>query len=437
MKIKDKYTIAFQFNKGSTLIKRYILRSNIVDYSTYGSFAKKLEKIISDGKNSKSNEWQSLLADFNQFRPDFINATGPFYLNPEKISQSKVVFDKNPNSYLKDVVKFDKIYVYNGDVSSLTPLVLNNKIDYLTHVFPAGTMQTFESMGVKFIKLSGRDGIALYYNHLKKPLNNEKVRQAIAYIIDREEVGKLAVPGVTKGVKYITGIGKTMTEAWVDEIGELNLYKPSHNKAKTLLSEAGLTQKNGKWYFNDNKFTLKIQAPVGWSDAAIAAKNIAEQLSAFGIETVFKGIQSSQRVPNISKGDFDLALSFWGTGQPHPKFAYEGPLLYSNIKASGPGIGFDMVQETGRGKINFEELIEDSALGWDIDKQKEIITKIAHGFNETLPILPIYTKESKNVTGANIRSKWPEFDSPIYNNPPGVDNFAIILILRGTLEPIN
>ena len=437
VEIVNDAVIRFHMKSPSSLIQRMILRENIVDYATYGTFADRLADMIENGEERGSSSWSELSADFNQFRPTFVNATGPYYLDPDKVYASRLELWKNENSYLADVVKFDKVYVYNGDVADLTPLVLNGEIDYLTHVFPAGTNAAFQARGIEFIQTPGMDGLAIYFNHNHPQLGIREVRQALAYAIDREEVGALALPGVTQGVEWVTGIGNSMLEAWVEDPSGLIRYEYNIDKAGQLLESAGFTKKKNTWFTPEGKrFELTIQAPVSWSDAAVAAESIADQLTAFGIKTTFTGIESSQREPNIARGDFDMALSFWGTGKPHPKYAYEGPLLYSNNRAQGPGIGFDLEQMTSQGKVNLEDLVINSAEGWDIEEQKRQISDLVYAFNETLPILPVYVKSPKNVTGAGIRSEWPDFSDPIFQNSPGDDNFAVISILRGTLKPM-
>lgn len=432
--VVDDTTVEFGIKNPTPLFTRNVLRKPIVDYKTYGEYAEKTADLLKKGKVEDSSEWKNLVADFNAFRPTMVNASGPYYLDPEKINQASIVMPLNTNSFLADEMVFDTLTIYNGDVPDLTPLVLSGQMDYLTHVFPASSMQAFERAGYSFIQLPGVDGLAIYFNHALEPLNDVRVRQAIAHVVDRDRIGKLALPGVTVGVKYLTGLGDGMAEAWVD-IEKLNPYKLDHEKAAQLLREAGLTNRNGQWFLpNGKQFSLTLQCPSGWADASTAASEAAQQLTAFGIKTDFKGIESTQRMPNIVEGKFEMAMSFFGTGQPHPMYAYEGPLLASNTTSGGVGISFPLVQETSMGTVDFSDLLNKSIQGWDIDAQKEIISKIAVAFNETLPIVPLYMKESKHLTSNGFRTVWngPE---ELYKNSAGDDNFVVYQLLHGMIEP--
>jgi peptide/nickel transport system substrate-binding protein len=432
--ILDDTNIEFGIENPTPLFTRNVLRKPIVDYKTYGSFAEKTADLLDRGLAEDSSEWKNLIADFNAFRPEMVNASGPYYLDPAKISQASIEMPLNPNSFLADKMEFDTLTIYNGDVPDLTPLVLSGQMDYLTHVFPASSMQAFERAGYSFVQLPGVDGLAIYFNHAIEPLDDVRVRQAIAHVVDRERIGKLALPGVTVGVTYLTGLGDGVAEAWVD-IDKLDLYELDTDKAAKLLREAGLSNRNGQWYLPNGKpFTLSLQCPSGWADASTAASEAAQQLSSFGIKTDFMGIESTQRTPNIVEGKFEMAMSFFGTGQPHPMYAYEGPLLASNTSSGGVGISFPLVQETSMGKVDFRELMNKSIEGWDTDAQKAAISKIAVAFNETLPIVPLYMKESKNLTSDGLRTVWngPE---ELYKNSAGDDNFVVYQLLHGMIEP--
>ena len=428
--------VSFSVKTPTSLIIRQVLRKPMVDYATYGEFADKLQALIDEGKTEESEEWTALSEEFNNFRPAFVNATGPFYMDTDSISESCIELKKNENSFLADVVKFDKVLVYNGDVAELTPLVLNYEVDFLTHVFPAASVATFEGMGYEMIQAHGKDGIALYFNEAVAPLDQKAVRQAIAYIIDRDRVGEVALPGTTVGNKYITGLADSITEVWVD-VDKLNPYALDHEKAAELLEQSGMSKHDdGQWYLADGKqFTLSIQCPTTWSDGSTASMEMAQELTAFGIKTNVDGIDSTMRQTNINDGEFQIAISFFGSAQPHPMYAYETPLLLSNVNAP-KGLSFPMVQETEScGTVDLNELLVESTAGWDVDAQKAAIEKIALTINETVPYLPIYAKNSKYISSRGLLTDWGTDDS-LYLNSAGDDSYVVIKLLRGEIAPI-
>ena len=219
----------------------------MVDYKTYGEYADKVQALVDAGKDATSDEWNALATEFSAFRPEYVNATGPFYLDPANVTESSVELLLNETSFLADTVNFGKVVVYNGDVAALTPLVLNGEVDFLTHQFPATSLDTFSGMGYKIMQVDGVDGLAIYFNEAVAPLAIKEVRQAIAYVVDRNRVGELALPGVTRGTEYITGLGDAMAEQWLDT-SKLIAYPVDLEKAAELLTSVGMTNKDGQWY---------------------------------------------------------------------------------------------------------------------------------------------------------------------------------------------
>lgn len=428
--------ISVGIKEETTMLFYYVLRKPMVDHETYGEFSDKVKDLLADGKDEDSAEWEEVANDFLNFRPEKVNATGPYYLDAANISQSNIELPKNEKSFLSDKVNFDKIVVYNGDVADLTPLVLNKEVDYLTHQFPASSMEGFIDAGYETIQLPGVDGLAMYINGAVEPLDQKEVRQALAYVINRDLVGEFALPGVTRGTKYLSGLGDVTTEDWVDT-SKLIDYSVDLEKAEELLIEAGLSKKDNKWYLeNGSQFKLSIQAPTTWSDAATAASEIESQLTSFGISTTFDGIDPNSRQANIEDGKFDLALSFFGSAMPHPTFGFENPLLLSNANVT-KGMSYPMQQETTlAGKVDLKELITSARQGWDTDAQKEKVESIVYTINETVPYIPIYTKWSLNLSSNGLRTDWGS-DDELYQNSAGDDNFTVIKILNGELKPTN
>jgi len=59
-------------------------------------------------------------------------------------------------------------------------------------------------------------------------------------------------------------------------------------------SRRGRGGRNRRAASSGKAFELTLQCPSGWADASTAATEAAQQLTAFGIKTVFQGIESTQ-----------------------------------------------------------------------------------------------------------------------------------------------
>ncbi len=119
---------------------------------------------------------------------------------------------------------------------------------------------------------------ALFLNNAVEPLNNEKVRQAICYAIDKDSINTFVAGG--NG----TLIGSAMLPTLKDYYVELNdVYGTAANqeKAKALLAEAGY----------ENGFDLSITVPSNYAFHMQTAEVAVEQLKAVGIKATINAVE--------------------------------------------------------------------------------------------------------------------------------------------------
>jgi peptide/nickel transport system substrate-binding protein len=143
------------------------------------------------------------------------------------------------------------------------------------------------------VTLGGTEGkTILAINNKRKPLDNLKVRQAIAYAIDRKAV----IDGAMSG--YGTPIGSHLTPndpGYVDLTGQ---YPHDPEKAKQLLKEAGVT--------TPLNLTLTLPPPKYARDGG---EIIAAELAEVGIEAKIENVEWAQWLSNVFGGkNFDLTI---------------------------------------------------------------------------------------------------------------------------------
>jgi glutathione transport system substrate-binding protein len=119
-------------------------------------------------------------------------------------------------------------------------------------------------------------------NVLHKPFDNPKVRQAIAYAINKEALAKVAFAGyaspaegvVPKGVEYAVNLG-----AWPYDVA----------KAKQLLTEAGYP----------NGFETELWSAYNHTTASKVTQFLQQQLQQIGIRTKITLLEAGQRVEKV------------------------------------------------------------------------------------------------------------------------------------------
>jgi len=122
----------------------------------------------------------------------------------------------------------------------------------------------------------------LSMNVQQKPFDNPKVRQAIAYAINKEALGKVAFNGyatpaegvVPQGVEYAVNLG-----AWPYDL----------SKAKQLLTEAGYP----------NGFETELWSAYNHSTAGKVTQFLQQQLQQIGIRTKITLLEAGQRVEKV------------------------------------------------------------------------------------------------------------------------------------------
>ena len=210
-----------------------------------------------------------------------------------------------------------------------------------------------------------------------------------------------------------------------------------------MLQEAGWTKDGDTWMTPAGEpAEFELSFPSEFADWSAAGQNIAEQLTAFGIRIIPRGVTFTQHPVDVNQGKFQLAIRAWGSSNnPHPHFSFWQDLFFHNILAindGGQGMNFPMVQQTESvGEVDFERLVVESAEGLDEEAQRDNIATIAKAFNELLPIIPTFERYGNNAALEGVRVQaWPADDDPLLQNSPYADGIVTILMLTGGLKPV-
>src|SRR6266496_1119353 len=156
----------------------------------------------------------------------------------------------------------------------------------------------------------------LSMNTQQKPFDNSKVRQAIAYAINKDALAKVAFNGyaeaaqgvVPQGVEYAVKIG-----AWPQDLA----------KAKQLMTEAGYP----------NGFETELWSAYNHSTAGKVTQVLQQQLQQVGIRTKITLLEAGQRVEKVESwqdpatAPVRLYYVGWSTSTGEADWALR-PLLY-------------------------------------------------------------------------------------------------------------
>lgn len=79
-------------------------------------------------------------------------SAGPYVLEPQNISDARVLLVRNPGGLNADIVRFDQVVLWNGETEAVTPLVAGGQLWYATHGFPPVTEAFFVQRGLDIIR---------------------------------------------------------------------------------------------------------------------------------------------------------------------------------------------------------------------------------------------------------------------------------------------
>ena len=201
--------------------------------------------------------------------------TGP-YKFVSRTAQESVELEKFAD-YWGTPANIDKVtYKINENVEGLIMGLESGALDLVSHLT---STQTAELNKDNFNIEQGTMNLvqALYLNNAKAPFDNEQVRQALCYAVDRQGVLDMAFDG------YGFPIGSNVFPAFTKYYDEslTDYYKPDTAKAKELLAQAGYP----------DGFDMVITVPANYQPHCDTAEVIAEQLKEVGINATLNKVE--------------------------------------------------------------------------------------------------------------------------------------------------
>lgn len=168
-------------------------------------------------------------------------------------------------------------------------LVMNlngGSIDLCAHLTSAQASQLNQSFQV----LEGTMNLvqAIYLNNQAKPFDNQMVRQALCYAIDRQGIMDMVADG--HGTAVGSSIYPAFTKYFLPEL--VDKYPHSVEKAKELLAQAGYP----------DGFDMTISVPNNYQPHMDTAEVVAEQLREAGINVTIQPVEWSTWLDTIYNG---------------------------------------------------------------------------------------------------------------------------------------
>ncbi len=200
--------------------------------------------------------------------------TGPFRFVSRSV-QENVILEKH-EAYYGTPARLSRVtYKIFEDITALFTALEGGSLDLAAHL----STDQVNNLTNGYQVLEGTMNLvqAIYLNHKVAPFDNEKVRQALCYAVDVDQLLQLTAEGhgTKLGSSMYPAFGKYFDPTLADA------YPHDVEKAKQLLKEAGYA----------DGFSFTITVPSNYQPHVDAAVVLVEQLKAVGITAGIKQVE--------------------------------------------------------------------------------------------------------------------------------------------------
>ena len=218
--------------------------------------------------------------------------TGPYKFVSRSV-QENIIFEKF-DEYWGDPAFVKKVTckIYENP-TTLIAAMNAGAIDLAPHL----TLDQIAGLGDKYMVLEGSMNLvqALYLNNARKPFDDVRVRKAICYAIDIDEILQLTSEG--HGSKLGTSIYPAFKKYFDESL--VGMYPHSKEEAKKLLEEAGYP----------NGFAMSVTVPSNYTPHVNVGQVIVRQLQDVGIKAELKEVEWNSWLTDVYSGrDFDSTV---------------------------------------------------------------------------------------------------------------------------------
>ncbi len=301
--------------------------------------------------------------------------SGPFKLVEWKKDQA-LTLEKNENYFKEGKPYLDKV-VWRSipDETSRTTALRNKEIDIVLQVSPKDVALLGKEEGLKVESVTGTYWEYLGLNVTEGPLADKKVRQAIAWAIDREALNNV----IKFGQASVLTNGPIPPGHWAHN--EEAVY-PNRDleKAKALLKEAG--------YENGLSLTLKTSPN---KPQVQAGQVIKQQLEEVGINVELLSQEKSVFFEALGKKDFEMAVVGWVGFVDPDEFLYN--IFYTD----------KLYNQQGYSNKELDALLDQGRTTMDQNERAEIYKKAQTIIAEDAPMVFLYANPQTSAMVESVQ----------------------------------
>jgi peptide/nickel transport system substrate-binding protein len=287
-----------------------------------------------------------------------------------------------------------------ADTNALQAELRSGRVDIAplpTSLSPDAIKLLGQDPNLQVLQFTGSNVTVLTFNTSAPPLNDVRVRQAIAYAVDRESLIRDLLLGQAKLAHSILP-----EESWAYVPGQKYSFDPA--MAKKLLDEAGLKDPDG------DGPQMRFAKPVVFkvSGSSVAAKSYAgviqNYLKNIGIPVSIETAELNTLFDELRRGNFQIFYGQWVGGN-------QDPIFFKDLYATSE-IPTETRASRNRSRYSNKEvdaLLNEAVNTFDRDKAKQLYARTQEIVSREVPVLPLWYQANiviarKNVGNINVNA---------------------------------
>jgi peptide/nickel transport system substrate-binding protein len=229
----------------------------------------------------------------------------------------------------------------------------------------------------------------LTFNTTEAPLNNVKVRQALAYAIDRESIIRDLV--LNQGAIAHSILPEA---SWAYQRPQTYQFDP--NKAKQLLDEAGFRDPDGDG--PQMRWAKPLLFRISGSSASARQYSgvVQNYLKNVGVPVAIETSEFNTMRQQVQNGQFQINYSQWVGGNQDPIFYHD---LFATSEIATPTRGLNRSRYTNP---ELDKILDEAANTYDHARAAPLYAKAQEIIGRDVPVFPLWYQANMVIAKKNV-----------------------------------
>lgn len=378
------------------------------------------------------------------FAPAVDVSAGPFMI--KRVNAGEALLIKNKYFYAASkIMPSQVVMLHYGGNQQIWSYLQAGRLDAAPYTaMPASVLNQVQAAGDFRLQCPSLVAASLAFDQASYPYGILAVRQALAYLIDRAVVQKVAEPVSGTPSATTTGVVASALRDYVPPGPEAALipYRTSRARAAGLLRSVGFGEKGSQWRLPGGRpWTIQLNVPAGFSDWIAAASAIKAELDEFGIPASVKlAPDYATYQAGLYRGKYPVAFWLIGFGPSaygtfssiygsYDGYVPTGGALHRYPSSSPDADNFlntpatVAVPGTGRvdpGQLTYKLTQIDPSTAAGRRQQDATMAALIAATNYSLPVIQLWDYTNVQFASSRRFTDWPSGNDALLNLSPGV-----------------